>query len=367
MFVDYAKIYLKAGDGGDGCISFRREKFVPRGGPDGGDGGRGGHIYLVADEHMTTLLDLKMNPHYTTKRGQHGMGSNCTGRDAEDLVVRVPLGTTVSDEDGELIVDMTEPGQSFMAAKGGKGGAGNQHYATSRNKAPRKFKYGEDGEQKTLILELKSIADVGLVGLPNAGKSTLLSKLTAATPRIAAYPFTTVHPNLGVMEFEDGSRCTIADIPGLIEGAHTGAGLGDRFLRHIERTSILVHLVGPPDNPDDADNDHYLYARDLVNEELRAYGTRMLVKPQILCITKTDLLDPDVVAAAVKAFAAAGLTALPISAETGDGFDGLIAAMEEHITALRGSKAADAEDEDDDEADTDGDTDDGPDESETPE
>ena len=338
MFVDYAKIYMKAGDGGDGCISFRREKYVPRGGPDGGDGGKGGDIYLMADPHMTTLLDVKANPHYTTKRGQHGMGSNCTGRAAEDLIIKVPLGTMVSTaEDGELLVDMTQPGQLFLAAKGGKPGAGNQHYATSRNKAPRKFQYGGDGEERTLILELKSIADVGLVGSPNAGKSTLLSKLTSATPRIASYPFTTMHPNLGVMEFSDDTRCTIADIPGLIEGAHTGAGLGDRFLRHIERTSILVHLVGPPDDVDPAlaDAEHYLYAHKLVNEELSAYGDRMMRKPQIVCVTKIDLLPPEIVSEAVAALTAAGHETLAVSADTGEGIDALIEVMHKYIAELR--------------------------------
>ena len=298
MFVDYAKIHVHAGDGGDGCISFRREKYVPFGGPDGGDGGRGGHIFLEADRHMVTLLDLKARPHYKTKRGQHGGGNQRTGRDAEDLVVKVPLGTAVSDANGEELADLVEPGQQWMAARGGNGGKGNQHFASATNKAPRKFEYGGDGEIRTLVLELKVIADVGLVGLPNAGKSSLLGALTAATPKIASYPFTTIHPNLGVMQFDEdeNSRCTIADIPGLIEGAHTGAGLGDRFLRHIERTRILVHLVAPEDNEPRVDPERLRYALELVDAELAHYGTALAAKPQIVCLTKIDMLTPEEIA-----------------------------------------------------------------------
>ena len=323
MFVDYTKIMLHAGDGGDGCVSFHREKYVPRGGPDGGDGGRGGHIYLVADPHMSTLLDLKYSPHYKTRRGKHGSGNNCTGADAADLRIKVPLGTTVSTEQGELLVDMTSPGQEFLAARGGRGGRGNQHFATPNNKAPRKFEYGGDGEQKTLILELKVIADAGLIGLPNAGKSTLLAKLTAATPKVAAYPFTTVHPNLGVMVFDDDRRCTLADIPGLIEGAHRGAGLGDRFLRHIERTRLLVHLIAPPDEEPRADFEHLWYAYELVNAEMRAYSDLLLEKDHLVCLSKTDLLEPHEVLELVRQFAGRGVHTLPISAHTGEGLDEL--------------------------------------------
>lgn len=322
MFVDYAKINLQAGDGGDGCVSFRREKFVPRGGPDGGDGGRGGHIYLVVDPHMTTLLDLKMKPNYIAKRGQHGGGNQCTGRDAEDIYIKVPLGTSVSTEEGELIADLTVPGAEFLAAKAGRGGRGNQHFASATNKAPRKWEYGGDGEKKTLILELKVIADVGLVGLPNAGKSTLLGAMTAATPKIGAYPFTTVSPNLGVLQLDDETRCVLADIPGLIEGAHQGAGLGHRFLRHVERTRLLVHLVAPPDEPPLDDPEHYLYAYDLVNAELKAYGDELATKPQIVCITKQDLLG-DASDGVAAAFAERGIEALAISAQDQYGLDEL--------------------------------------------
>lgn len=323
MFVDYAKIFVHAGDGGDGCVSFRREKYVPRGGPDGGDGGRGGDIYLVADEHMNTLLDLKLRPHYKTKRGQHGSGNNRTGADAEDLAIKAPLGTLVSTEDGEVLGDLTSPGQKLLAAKGGRGGRGNQHYASATNKAPRKFEYGGDGEQRTLILELKLIADVGLIGLPNAGKSTLLAKLTAATPKIAAYPFTTIHPNLGVAELPDGSRCTLADIPGLIEGAHRGAGLGDRFLRHIERTRLLVHLIAPPDEEPRADLERILYARELVDHELRTYSASLTQRLQIVCLSKTDLLTPEEIEVVVQAFARQGVEVLPVSAHNGAGLEEL--------------------------------------------
>lgn len=329
MFVDYAKISLHAGDGGDGCVSFRREKYVPRGGPDGGDGGKGGDIFLVADAHMTTLLDVKYKSHYTTKRGQHGRGSNCTGSNAEDLDIHVPLGTIVSTSDGEFLIDLTTPGQRFLAAKGGWPGRGNQHYATPTNKAPRRFTYGGDGEEKTLMLELKVIADIGFVGLPNAGKSTLLSKLTAATPKIASYPFTTVHPNLGVMEFADQRRCTLADIPGLIEGAHKGTGLGDRFLRHIERTRALLHLVAAEDTEPHADFDRLWYAYELVNEELKAYSQELLRKPQVVILTKVDLLEPADVETVKAEFAKRDIALLAVSAETGEGMPELMLAIDD--------------------------------------
>lgn len=323
MFVDHAKIHLQAGDGGDGCVSFRREKYVPRGGPDGGDGGRGGDIYLLADPAMTTLLDFRYKSNFKTKRGQHGGGNQRTGRDAEDLVLNVPLGTVVSTDEGETIADLTQPGQKVMVAKGGRGGRGNQHFATPTNRAPRRWEYGGDGEQKTIILELKVIADVGLIGLPNAGKSTLLAALTAATPKIAPYPFTTVHPNLGVMEFSDTSRCTIADIPGLIEGAHKGAGLGHRFLRHIERTRMLVHLVAPADEEPKAEPEKLLYAYDLVHAELKQYSDALAAKPEIVCLTKTDLLDEEEIEPIRKAFRVRGIAVTPISSTAHAGLDAL--------------------------------------------
>lgn len=334
MFVDYAKIHVQAGDGGDGCVSFRREKYVPRGGPDGGDGGRGGHVYLVVDPHMTTLLDLKMRPNYAAKRGQHGGGNQCTGRDAEDIYVKVPLGTSVSTEDGEQLADLMAPDQVFLAAKGGRGGKGNQHFASSMNKAPRKWEYGGDGEKRVLILELKVIADVGLVGLPNAGKSTLLAALTAATPKVGAYPFTTVSPNLGVLQLDEEHRCVLADIPGLIEGAHHGAGLGHRFLRHIERTRLLVHLVAPPDEEPFDDPEHFLYAYDLVNAELKAYGAALTAKPQILCLTKLDLLPEGGGDTVATAFRERGLDPLVISAHNGEGLEQLKGRISEELAKL---------------------------------
>jgi GTP-binding protein len=338
LFVDFAKIYLEAGDGGDGCISFRREKYVPRGGPDGGDGGRGGDIYLIADPQMTTLLDVKYKPHFRTKRGEHGGGSQRTGADAEDLTVNVPLGTTIADENGEIIADLTQPGQKFLAASGGRGGRGNQHFATAQNKAPRRFEYGGDGEKKTLILELKVLADAGLVGLPNAGKSTLLSVLTAATPKIAPYPFTTVHPNLGVMEFEDTERCTIADIPGLIEGAHRGTGLGDRFLRHIERTKAIIHLVAPMEDEPASDPERLWYAYELVNEELKSYSPILLLKPQVACLTKTDLLEPAQIRAIVERFAKQGVPLIPISATQKHGMEELRQRIREVLEEMKSSE-----------------------------
>ncbi|MDD4279872.1 MAG: GTPase ObgE [Candidatus Sumerlaeales bacterium] len=335
MFVDYVKISLHAGDGGDGCVSFLREKYVPNGGPNGGDGGRGGHIYLVADKNMTTLLDLRVRPHFTTKRGQHGMGKNCTGKDAEDLYIKVPLGTSVSSEDGELLADLITPDEVWLAAKGGCGGAGNQHYATANNKAPRKFKYGGDGEEKTLILELKVIADVGLVGFPNAGKSSLLASLTRATPKIASYPFTTIHPNLGVMEIGMDQRVTIADIPGLIEGAHRGQGLGDRFLRHIERTRMLVHLVAPLEEEDDpTDTAGLLYSYDLIMQELVQYSSTLASRPQIVCLSKTDILTPEEIEKGLAAFESHGIKAIAISSITGDGIEELSKKIYDTISQL---------------------------------
>lgn len=340
MFVDYVKIHLKAGDGGDGCVSFRREKFVPRGGPDGGDGGRGGHIYLQVDPDMTTLLDLRSRAQYLTKRGEHGGGNQCTGRDAEDLVIKVPQGTTVSTEDGEVLVDLVEPDQVWMGAQGGRGGRGNQHFATANNKAPRRWEYGGDGEEKILVLELKMIADVGLVGLPNAGKSTLLAHLTKATPKVASYPFTTIHPNLGVLQLDEETRCVIADIPGLIEGAHHGAGLGHRFLRHVERTGFLVHLVAPADDVEDADAEHFWYSYDLVNKELAAYSDRLASKQQIVCLTKADLMPAERMAGIKEEFARRGVETLVISSHTGDGLPELIEAMKKHVITQRQQQAA---------------------------
>jgi GTP-binding protein len=324
MFVDHVKIYVKAGDGGNGCMSFRREKFVARGGPDGGDGGDGGSIFIEADENLVTLLDLRYRPHIVAHRGQHGKGKNATGKKGDDVTLRVPLGAVISDADGE-IADLTKPGQRVLVAQGGKGGRGNQHFATSTNRAPRRHEEGRPGEEKTLFVELKLIADVGIIGLPNVGKSTLLSRLTAATPKIAPYPFTTIHPNLGVHQTEDGELVTFADIPGLIEGASRGAGLGDRFLRHIERTKLLVHLVGADEqafSPDDL-----LYEYHLVREELKAYSDLLPQKPSIIALNKIDLLADNAkktLDSIKAAFRKEKLKLIPISAQEGTGLDLLL-------------------------------------------
>ncbi len=250
-FIDYAKIYVKAGDGGRGCISFRREKHVPRGGPNGGDGGRGGNIIFRAAKELNTLLDLRYQREYRAERGEHGKGSNRHGRDGIDMVIPVPVGTLIKDaESGEIIADLDHDGAEVVAAHSGRGGLGNSNFATPTRQAPRYAQPGEPGEEKWLVLELKLLADVGLVGLPNAGKSTLISVISAARPKIADYPFTTLVPNLGVVKMEDLGSFVVADIPGIIEGAHTGTGLGFQFLRHIERTAILLHLVDISDTVD---------------------------------------------------------------------------------------------------------------------
>jgi GTPase len=347
-FVDYIKFHVKGGDGGNGCVAFRREKFVPRGGPNGGDGGRGGHVIFEADSKLATLLDLRYRANTEAPRGRDGMGSNMSGPAGKDVIVRVPLGTTVSDADGHQVADLTEAGQRWVAAAGGRGGKGNQHFATPTNKTPRYAEKGRSGQNRSLILELKLIADIGFVGLPNAGKSTLLSKLTAATPKIAAYPFTTLSPNLGVLEFEDLEHLTLADIPGLIEGASRGVGLGDRFLRHIERTRVLVHLVGDEQGvcmPEDM-----LYRYDLVRQELAAYSDVMLRKPEYVLINKIDLADEEFIDATREAFRERGIEPLTISALEGDGLEGLKQTMRQWVAdapPIQHFEAKDSSDEED--------------------
>lgn len=291
MFIDRVKIRVKAGDGGNGVTAFRREKFVPRGGPSGGDGGKGGDVWLESDESLNTLLHLRYNPEHHAERGRHGEGSNRHGRDGADEIVKVPVGTQVFDAaSGDLLHDFTDVSQRFLAAKGGKGGWGNAHFATSTRQAPKFHYTGRPGEDRELQLELKLIADVGLVGFPNAGKSTLISVISAAKPKIADYPFTTLEPNLGVIDLGDFRTFVVADIPGLIEGASEGAGLGDRFLRHIERTRLLLHLVDVSS----------LSGRDpvedyrIINRELAAYNEDLAARPQFVVATKIDALDePD--------------------------------------------------------------------------
>ncbi|MBF0132918.1 MAG: GTPase ObgE [Magnetococcales bacterium] len=286
-FLDEVKIYVCSGEGGSGSVSFRREKFIPFGGPDGGDGGRGGDVVLQADPQLNTLIDYRYRPHIKARNGVSGMGRSRTGPSAETVLVRVPVGTLVRDEfSGAILCDLSRPGQQYLAARGGDGGRGNQHFKTSTNQAPRRADPGFPGEERTLRLELKLLADVGLIGLPNAGKSTLISKISAARPKIADYPFTTITPNLGVVKHDDFSF-VVADIPGLIEGAHEGAGLGHLFLKHVERCRLLVHLVeaDPLDGSDPVANFH------LIEMELTAYSEAFAAKPRWIVISKGDLID----------------------------------------------------------------------------
>lgn len=288
MFIDRAKIRVKAGDGGNGVTAFRREKFVPRGGPSGGDGGVGGSVWLESTENLNTLLHLRYNPEHKAERGRHGEGSNRSGKDGADAIVQVPVGTQVFDaESGDLLFDFTEAGQKFLAAKGGKGGWGNAHFATPTRRAPKFHYNGRPGEEKELQLELKLIADVGLVGFPNAGKSTLISVISAAKPKIADYPFTTLEPNLGVVDLGDFKTFVVADIPGLIEGASEGAGLGDRFLRHVERTKLILHLVDVSALSGRNPVEDY----KIINRELANYNEDLANRPQIVVATKLDALD----------------------------------------------------------------------------
>ena len=324
MFIDRTKIRVQGGHGGNGVMAFRREKFVPRGGPSGGDGGRGGDVWMVADESLNTLLHLRYNPEHIADRGRHGEGSKRSGHAGVDKEVRVPVGTQIFDaETGELLQDFTENEQRWLAASGGRGGFGNSHFATSTNRAPRYHQEGSEGEEHELQLELKLIADAGLVGFPNAGKSTLISVVSAAKPKIADYPFTTLEPHLGVVDMGDYRTFVVADIPGLIEGAHAGAGLGDRFLRHIERTKLLLHLV----DVSSLSGRHTTAIEDYdaINHELMAYDPDLARRPQIVVATKTDALDEPERMEALRARAAADNRAFySISAVTNKGVRELI-------------------------------------------
>jgi len=288
VFIDEATIRVKAGDGGNGCVAFRREKFVPRGGPSGGDGGRGGDVLVESSERHNTLVHFRFNPEYKAERGRHGEGSNKTGRDGEGVLLKVPVGTIIYDADsGEKVYDFSRADEKVVIAHGGRGGRGNAQFKTSTHQAPREHEDGRPGEERTLRLELKLLADVGLVGFPNAGKSTFISTVSAARPKIADYPFTTLEPHLGVVDLGDFRTFVIADIPGLIEGAHTGAGLGDRFLRHIERTKLLLHLVDVSSvSGRDAVGDY-----ETVNHELASYNQDLAMRPQFVVATKIDALD----------------------------------------------------------------------------
>jgi len=318
-FVDEAKFFVKAGDGGNGCVSFRREKYVPKGGPNGGDGGKGGDVYLVADGNLQSLIDFRYQSHFKAEAGIGGQGSDKHGRGGKDCVVRVPLGSVIKDaETGTVLADLIEPEQTYLAAQGGRGGLGNARFATSTNRAPRKATPGHPGEERWLVIELKLLADVGLIGLPNAGKSTLLSKLSAANPKIAPYPFTTLEPQLGVLHFKYTDPCIIADIPGLIEGAHQGVGLGHQFLRHIERTSILLHLVDVSGDDGKPYEDYQVLAR-----ELAAYNRELLDRAHILVLNKIDLIDEERLVEVKEQFAGVELPLVAISAEEGDGLEPL--------------------------------------------
>ncbi|MGE3274205.1 MAG: GTPase ObgE [Vicinamibacterales bacterium] len=346
MFVDEVEIHVAAGAGGRGCLSFRREKFVPRGGPDGGDGGRGGSVYLVADRHRNTLVHFRFTPEFKAERGRGGQGALKTGRDGEDLDIAVPVGTLVQRRDPEdpdtlvTLADLTDPGQRVLVAKGGRGGLGNARFVSSTNRAPRKVQPGEPGEEFDLHLQLKLLADVGLVGYPNAGKSTLISRISAAKPKIAEYPFTTLTPHLGVVTLSDERSFVVADVPGLIEGAHTGHGLGHQFLRHIERTKVLVHLV----DVSGASGRDPVQDFDTIRRELELYNPELLEKPELVVASKMDAVDEPERVKALKARAKTlKLPFLTVSAVTGDGVPALLEAVWPIIADARETEAAAAE------------------------
>ena len=332
MFIDRAKIHVQGGDGGNGVTAFRREKFVPRGGPSGGDGGRGGDVILVADSSLNTLLHLRYNPRHVAPRGLHGEGSNRSGREGEDLIVHVPVGTQIFDfESGELLHDLNRDGDRWLAARGGRGGFDNAHFTSSTNRAPRYHQSGSKGEERELQLELKLLADVGLVGFPNAGKSTFISTVSAAKPKIADYPFTTLEPHLGVVDLGDFRTFVIADIPGLIEGAHAGAGLGDQFLRHIERTKLLLHLVDVSSFSGREPAADY----ETVNRELASYNPDLAARPQLVVATKIDALDEPERLDSLRARAQAeGKPFFAISSATGEGVRELVNAVSAKLDEL---------------------------------
>ena len=337
MFVDEVDILVEAGHGGAGCMSFRREKFVPRGGPDGGDGGKGGSVYAVASPHVNTLIAYRFNREFRARRGGHGQGSNRTGKDSPDIDLEVPIGTLVfqkSDDPSEpplLIGDLIEAGQRVLLAQGGIGGRGNARFVSSTNRAPRRCEEGTEGETKQLQLHLKLLADVGLVGFPNAGKSTLISRISAARPKIADYPFTTLVPNLGVVSMSGNRSFVVADVPGLIEGAHAGRGLGDRFLKHLDRTKALVHLVDVSGGSGRDPIEDF----ETIQRELAAFSAELAAKPQIVAATKMDALSDDAGVDALEAHVkSSGLPFLRISAVRGDGLDKLQEAVWRYLAPL---------------------------------
>ena len=345
MFIDEAKIRVKAGDGGNGCMAFRREKFVPRGGPSGGDGGKGGDVIMESSERHNTLVHFRFNPEYNAQRGRHGEGSNKTGRDGGDVMLKVPVGTIVFDDDtGEKVYDFSGPDQRIVIARGGRGGRGIARFATSVHQAPREHEEGRPGEEHHYRLELKLLADVGLVGFPNVGKSTLISRISAARPKIADYPFTTLQPNLGVVAVGDAKSevsFVVADIPGLIEGAHTGAGLGMQFLRHIERTRLLVHLV---DVSDASGRPDVVKDVEVILGELVSFGAHLEQKPMIMVASKMDAANKDRVATLKRYCKKHKLRLYEISAVTGKGIEELKYAMAEVVQELREKEMAAAAD-----------------------
>ena len=354
-FVDEARIQVRAGKGGHGCVSFRREKFVPRGGPNGGNGGNGGSVILRAEARLLSLYDFRLKRLYEARNGQPGMGSQCDGKNGEDLILDLPVGTLAYalDEDGgeRLLADLSEPGQEVLVARGGRGGKGNEHFKTSTMRAPRFAQPGEPGEALDLRLELKILADAGLLGLPNAGKSTFISRVSAARPKIAAYPFTTLNPNLGVLidEFDPDRRMVIADIPGLIEGAHEGQGLGHRFLKHVERTRFLVHIL----SIEDVNDDDPWAGFELINEELRRFSEELGTRRQIEVVNKIDLAAPERLEALRERARADGRNVFFISARENMGIEPLVAelwklrdSMETHEPLHRSLTAAPAEEDD---------------------
>jgi len=361
MFIDEAKIRVKAGDGGNGCMAFRREKFVPRGGPSGGDGGRGGDVIMASSQRHNTLIHFRYNPEHKAQRGEHGLGSNCTGLDGHSIILQVPVGTSLYDQEtGELIHDFSEPDEQVIIAKGGRGGRGNQHFATSTHQAPREHELGRAGEERLYRLELKLLADVGLVGYPNAGKSTLISRISAAKPKIADYPFTTLEPNLGVVtvgEEPDQESFVVADMPGLIEGAHLGQGLGIQFLRHIERTRLLLHLVDVSDASGRLDP---VEDFKVINKELASFTSGVVekdsegfpddsgeppvpahplaAKTMIVCATKIDSANPDKLKKLATHVKRRKLEFHAISAVTGQGIDELKWSLARHLRPSMGEK-----------------------------
>ena len=336
MFIDEAKIKVKAGDGGNGCMAFRREKFVPRGGPSGGDGGKGGDIIMESSERRNTLVHFRFNPEHRAERGRHGEGSNKTGREGSDVVLKVPVGTIVyDDETGEKAFEFTAADQSFVIARGGRGGRGNARFATSVHQAPREHEAGRPGEEHTYRLELKLLADVGLVGYPNVGKSTLISRISSARPKIADYPFTTLEPNLGVVavgDAKDEISFVVADIPGLIEGAHTGAGLGTQFLRHVERTRLLVHLV---DVSDSSGREDVSKDVEVITGELASFGANLETKPMLMVASKIDVANKDKLAQLKRLCKKRKWKLYEISAVTGKGIEELKYAIAENVQELR--------------------------------